>query len=178
MKRIILSIMALSMLAATSLQGQAAAPDRPAAPQVWPVQVDYRMPVHGQDVRGRNMQGRNMQGRNVQGHGAYDQGVYGRGHRKPAPRYDSRRDHGRQDNLRDPGRYDSRRTAKKPNDATRHDRKRGQHYSHWRRHAPVRDYHRHGLKRPAPGQHWIRVDNDYLLVGLATGLIAGVIAAR
>lgn len=148
MKRIILSIMAISMLAATSLQGQAASLNRPAAPQAELVQVDYRKPVHGQS------------------------------HKKPAPKYDSRRDHGRYDNHRDKGRYGNYHTAKKPNYAKRHDWKRGQRYSDWRRHAPVRDYKRHGLKRPAPGQQWIKVDNDYLLVGLATGLIAGVIASR
>lgn len=139
MKRIILSLMAMSMLAATSLQGQAAPLNRPAAPQAELVQVDYRKPVHGQNYK------------------------------KPVHKYDSRRDHGR---------YGKQQAVKKPNYAKRHDWKRGQRYSDWRRHAPVRDYHRYGLKRPAAGQQWIEVDNDYLLVGLATGLIAGVIAAR
>lgn len=153
MKRIILSIMAVSMLAATSFQGQAAPLSRPAAPQAELVQVDHRKPVHGQS------------------------------HKKPVHKYDNRRDHGRYDNRRDHGRYGKHQTVKKPGYAKpgyggHHDWKRGQRYSDWRRHPPVRDYHRHGLKRPAPGQQWIRVDNDYLLVGLATGLIAGVIAAR
>ena len=52
--------------------------------------------------------------------------------------------------------------------------KRGQKYAEWRRHQAVRDYHRHGLHRPDRGQQWIRVGNDYLLVGLLTGVIAGV----
>ena len=56
--------------------------------------------------------------------------------------------------------------------------KRGQRYSDWRRHQPVRDYHRRGLKRPGPGQEWIRVGNDYLLVGIASGIIGAMIAAR
>ncbi len=138
MKRIVLSILAVSMLAATSLQGQAAPLNRPAVPQADLVQVDYRKPAPGQKYK------------------------------KPVHKYDSRRDHGRFD----------RHNVRKPNYAKRHDWKRGERYSNWRRHQAVRDYHRHGLKRPGPGQQWIKVDNDYLLVGLATGLIAGVIAAR
>lgn len=56
--------------------------------------------------------------------------------------------------------------------------KRGHRYSDWRRHREVRDWHRHGLRRPGHGQQWIRVGNDYLLVGIASGIIAGMIAAR
>ena len=56
--------------------------------------------------------------------------------------------------------------------------KRGQRYSDWRRHRPVRDYHRYGLHRPHRGQQWIRVGNDYLLVSLLTGVIAGVAIAH
>ncbi len=130
MKRIVLSVLAISMLAATSLQGQAAPLNRPAAPQAELVQVDWKKPSH------------------------------------------------KYDNRRDSKRYDNRHTARKYQYAKRHQWKRGQRYSDWRRHQAVRDYRRHGLKRPAPGQQWIKVDNDYLLVGLATGLIAGVIAAR
>lgn len=60
----------------------------------------------------------------------------------------------------------------------RHRWSRGQRYSNWRRHQPVAHYHRYGLHRPPPGQHWIRVNNDYLLITAATGLIAGIIAAH
>lgn len=56
--------------------------------------------------------------------------------------------------------------------------KRGQKYSGWRQHRPVRDYGRYGLHRPGRGQEWIRVGNDYLLVSFASGVIAGMIAAR
>lgn len=55
---------------------------------------------------------------------------------------------------------------------------RGQRFQDWRRHSEVRDYKRYGLKRPAAGQRWVKVDNDYLLVSLASGIIAGVIAGR
>jgi len=42
----------------------------------------------------------------------------------------------------------------------------------------VRDYHRHGLRKPARGQQWVKVDNSYLLMSVATGLILGVAAGR
>lgn len=42
----------------------------------------------------------------------------------------------------------------------------------------VRDYHRYGLNRPARGQEWVRVGNDYLLIGITSGIIAGIIAGR
>ena len=42
----------------------------------------------------------------------------------------------------------------------------------------VRDYHRHGLRTPPRGYRWQRVDNDYVLAAVATGLIAAVIAAN
>ena len=56
--------------------------------------------------------------------------------------------------------------------------RQGQRYASWKRHHSVRDYYRYGLRRPAHGQEWIRVGNDYLLVGIATGLIISAIAAN
>jgi Ni/Co efflux regulator RcnB len=37
------------------------------------------------------------------------------------------------------------------------------------------DYRVHHLRPPPRGYRWVRVDNQYLLVGLATGLIASLI---
>jgi Ni/Co efflux regulator RcnB len=54
----------------------------------------------------------------------------------------------------------------------------GQKYSSWKRHQPIRDYGRYGLRRPGPGQEWIRVGNDYVLVSVLSGLIFGAIAAH
>ncbi|MDQ6436442.1 RcnB family protein [Mesorhizobium sp. LHD-90] len=48
----------------------------------------------------------------------------------------------------------------------------------WSRRHVVRDCKRYGLHRPAYGQRCIRVDNDYLLIGVATGVIAGPVAAN
>jgi len=53
---------------------------------------------------------------------------------------------------------------------------KGQRVSDWKRRAVVRDWHHHGLKRPARGQQWIKVDNDYLLISVANGIIAGIVA--
>lgn len=39
----------------------------------------------------------------------------------------------------------------------------------------VRDYHRYNLSAPPRGTHWVRAGNDYLLVALATGIIAQVL---
>lgn len=55
--------------------------------------------------------------------------------------------------------------------------KPGHRYGDWRKHPPVRDYHRYGLRRPAPGQQWIRIGNYFLLVGVTTGIIASIVAA-
>jgi Ni/Co efflux regulator RcnB len=42
----------------------------------------------------------------------------------------------------------------------------------------VRDYKRHGLRTPSRGQQWVKVDNNYLLLSIATGVILGVAAAH
>ena len=55
---------------------------------------------------------------------------------------------------------------------------RGNHVPAWQRDRVVRDYGRYGLHRPAHGQRWIRVDNDFLLISIASGVIAGLIAAH
>ncbi|WP_411036828.1 RcnB family protein [Shinella sp. BYT-45] len=60
----------------------------------------------------------------------------------------------------------------------RHHWRKGERYSDWKRRPAVRDYHRHGLRKPGRGQQWVKVDNTYLLMSVATGLILGVAAAR
>jgi len=57
--------------------------------------------------------------------------------------------------------------------------KKGDRVQNWQRRAPVRSYHQHrGLWKPQRGQHWVKVDNDYLLISLASGIIAGIVAGR
>lgn len=49
--------------------------------------------------------------------------------------------------------------------------------AHYRRHV-VTDYHRYHLHRPGPGQRWVRVDNQYILINTVTGMIAALSAMR
>jgi Ni/Co efflux regulator RcnB len=42
----------------------------------------------------------------------------------------------------------------------------------------VKDWHRHGLRRPVRGHEWISVGRDYLLIATATGLIAQAVLSR
>jgi Ni/Co efflux regulator RcnB len=60
----------------------------------------------------------------------------------------------------------------------RHHWSRGKRVPDWNRRYVVRDYDHHGLRRPGYGQRWIKVDNDYLLIGITSGVIASIIAAR
>lgn len=53
MKRIVLSALAVAMLAATSLTGQAAPMNAPVAPQSNYTKVDWQKPGHHNDVRKR-----------------------------------------------------------------------------------------------------------------------------
>ena len=85
-----------------------------------------------------------------------------------------------QDWKKKPGRHDSRRDWNRPGkpSANKNHWRHGQKYSSWKRHQPIRDYGRYGLRRPGPGQEWIRVGNDYVLVGILSGIVFGAIAAR
>lgn len=94
-------------------------------------------------------------------------------------------DHGRDRDHRDWGRND-----RWGNDRYRHNDR--SYYSGWRDHSSWRrggyvsrydydrgyvvDYRYHrGLYRPPYGYEWRRVDNNYVLVALTTGLIASII---
>jgi Ni/Co efflux regulator RcnB len=44
-----------------------------------------------------------------------------------------------------------------------------------RRHiSAVNDYRRYKLRAPPRGQQWVRVDNDFLLISVATGVIVNL----
>ena len=48
-----------------------------------------------------------------------------------------------------------------------------------RRHiAQVRDYRRYRLSAPPRGYHWVRANNDFLLIGITSGVITRVITVR
>lgn len=62
---------------------------------------------------------------------------------------------------------------------------RGYQRRHWARNqrlpmeyrrVVVREYGRYHLPRPGRGQEWVRVDNDVVLVSVASGVIGAVIA--
>ncbi|MDX8433222.1 RcnB family protein [Mesorhizobium abyssinicae] len=122
MKRLVLSAVAASMLAATCVSGQASPLNAPVAPQSNYSQVDWQQPGKHVDVR--------------------------------------------------------KRVIKKKVVVKRSHWRNGQKYSSWKRHQPIRDYGRYGLRRPGPGQEWIRVGNDYVLVSIFSGIIFGAIAAQ
>jgi Ni/Co efflux regulator RcnB len=56
--------------------------------------------------------------------------------------------------------------------------KRGQHLSNWQRQRVVRDHRHYGLRAPGRGQEWVRVGNDYILVSILSGVIAGMVAGH
>lgn len=70
-----------------------------------------------------------------------------------------------------------RHQAQRPAPA-RHKFRQGQRIQNWQRQPHVRDYGRHGLSKPSRGQQWVKVDNEYLLISLATGVILGLAAGR
>lgn len=55
---------------------------------------------------------------------------------------------------------------------------RGDRVPNWQRGNVVREWQRHGLRKPPRGQQWVRVNNDYLLIGITSGLIAGLMLGR
>jgi Ni/Co efflux regulator RcnB len=61
---------------------------------------------------------------------------------------------------------------------TRQDWKRGHRLPHGQHYTVVKDYGRYHLRRPPRGQHWVRVDNQYLLVGITSGIIAALVNAQ
>lgn len=98
-----------------------------------------------------------------------DRGRYDQRH---DDRHDSRYD--RRDDRRDhrADRRDDRREYRRWQRGQRLDaRYRGNGYY-------VSDYRRHGLRAPPRGYRWQRVDDNYILAAVATGLIASVIIAN
>jgi Ni/Co efflux regulator RcnB len=49
--------------------------------------------------------------------------------------------------------------------------------SYRRNYIQSRDYGRYRLRQPPRGYQWVRVDNDFILVSVATGLISSIIGA-
>ena len=47
-----------------------------------------------------------------------------------------------------------------------------------RRFHDVNDYRRYRLAPPPRGYRWVRADNDFLLIGVTSGIISSIIAGR
>ncbi|HVJ38018.1 MAG TPA: RcnB family protein [Stenotrophomonas sp.] len=89
------------------------------------------------------------------------------------PRHDN---HGHDQHHDD--RHDDRHDDKRHKDYRGHHWNRGERLPSDYRGAYVSDYHRHGLKAPPRGHEWRRVDDRYVLIAVATGLITSVILAN
>ncbi len=59
-----------------------------------------------------------------------------------------------------------------------HAPRKGQRLAAHQRGTRVADYSRHGLHRPGKGNEWRRIDNRYVLIALATGLVMEVANGR
>lgn len=44
--------------------------------------------------------------------------------------------------------------------------------------AEVRDYKRYRLQAPPRGYQWVRIDNEFLLIGTVSGVISNIITGR
>ena len=111
------------------------------------------------------------------GQGGHDRDRRGQGHGYADYRHDGRHgDHRRHDDRRhDYRRYDTRRYG------YRDGYRRYGHHPRWERghhyYGPtyvVRDYGHYRLRQPPRGYHWVRANNDYLLVAIATGIILDI----
>ncbi|MBU1377673.1 MAG: RcnB family protein [Alphaproteobacteria bacterium] len=71
----------------------------------------------------------------------------------------------------------------------RRDDRRGDHRAHnwskgqrlpaeYRGRGAYVDYRQHHLRQPPRGYQWVRVDNNYMMVALTSGLIASIIASQ
>ncbi|WP_250527886.1 RcnB family protein [Caballeronia sp. GAWG2-1] len=77
--------------------------------------------------------------------------------------------------------HDAPRPPEHADNGPRHsDWQKGQHLSQdYRDHQYVVDnYHEHGLRQPPRGYQWVGVGGDYLLVAVASGIIAQVVLSQ
>ncbi|MDR6673700.1 RcnB family protein [Xanthomonas sp. 1678] len=115
--------------------------------------------------------------------GAFAAGQDGRvrDHDRPQDRNDHRDDRGPQQARHDDDRHDHRDNRHDDrHDNGRHEgwrnHKRGERLALGHRGDRVSDYRKHGLRAPPRGHEWRRVDNQYVLIAVATGIITSVIA--
>ncbi len=74
-------------------------------------------------------------------------------------------------------RHDDRHDDRRHDAPPPHHWARGERLPQDHRGVYVTDYRKHGLKAPPRGHEWRRVDDRYVLIAVATGLISSVILA-
>jgi Ni/Co efflux regulator RcnB len=99
-----------------------------------------------------------------------------RNDRRGGPDY-SRHDERRND--RNDYRHDDRRDHDR-GAGPRHDLRKGGHLprEYNSRQYVVNDWRSHRLSAPPRGYHWVQTGSDYVLVGITTGIIAGLLLAN
>jgi Ni/Co efflux regulator RcnB len=90
---------------------------------------------------------------------------------------DDRRDRGRVEGRNDRVQYAQHDNGGPRGAGPRHDMRKGQRVpSDYRGNQyVVEDYRAHHLNKPPRGMHWVQAGNDYVLVAVATGIIAQVL---
>ena len=83
------------------------------------------------------------------------------------------------------GRHDNRDFGRSHNEHRKHGRGVGPNHEYYRgdrmpydyrhRHYVVNDWRGHSLSAPPRGYHWVQSGNDYVLIAIATGIIATVL---
>ena len=101
----------------------------------------------------------------------------GQDHRDDRDPPQDRKDHRDDDHGPQQAHHDDRRDDHRDDrhDGPRH-YKRGERLASDHRGDRVPDYRKRGLKAPPRGHEWRRVDNQYVLIAVATGVISSVIA--
>lgn len=96
------------------------------------------------------------------------------------PRHDDRHDRYEQQRAYEKGRKDQARYERKQDRREYRRWAKGQRLdARYRADSYyVKDYRRHGLRQPPRGYRWQRVNDQYVLAAIATGLIASVIIAN
>lgn len=65
-----------------------------------------------------------------------------------------------------------------PNNSAHHVPRKGERLPQNHRGNRIADYSKHGLRRPGRGNEWRKVDDRYVLMAVATGLIIDIISAQ
>jgi Ni/Co efflux regulator RcnB len=63
-----------------------------------------------------------------------------------------------------------------PSHSVQHGPRKGERLPQNQRGARVSDYGRHGLRKPGKGNEWRKVDDRYVLMTIATGIVVDIIS--